>query len=298
VFAYPESYLLPELRPGVTQTTPYHDLLIELRNQTRLTPVQARKLAEKYHAALTTKLGANLPEPLRDTALVITEQLTDTQLSERRTLIANQFGNLANPAQAPNYLQEIFYFVPLALALQLQKAGQFLSALDWIETFYADHLKASERKIYRGLVVEEQITTQYQRNPDNWLRVGLNPHEIATVRASAHTQFTLMTLVRYQRMLNEALRLDIEDFDDDLSLVRETMISPTGQPQRQAYELAVGVCNADGVQGAAERSFLTGLPPIPAPRGLWTEPRRAVAPARRTRRPRGAPIVPAPAAPP
>lgn len=50
----------------------------------------------------------------------------------------------------------------------------------------------------------------------------------------------LMTLVRYQRMLNEALRLDIEDFDDDLSLVRETMISPTGQPQRQAYELAVG----------------------------------------------------------
>jgi hypothetical protein len=196
VFAYPESYLLPELRPSVTQTTTYHDLLIELRNQTRLTPVQARKLAEKYHAALTTKLGESLPEPLRDTALVITEQLTDAQLGERRTLIANQFGSLTNPAQAPNYLQEIFYLVPLALALQLQKAGQFLSALDWIETFYADHLKASERKIYRGLVLEEQIATQYQRNPDNWLRVGLNPHEIATVRASAHTQFTLMTLVR------------------------------------------------------------------------------------------------------
>ena len=36
------------------------------------------------------------------------------------------------------------------------------------------------------------IATAYQRNPDNWLRVGLNPHEIATVRASAHTRFTLI----------------------------------------------------------------------------------------------------------
>ncbi len=33
----------------------------------------------------------------------------------------------------------------------------------------------------------------------------------------------------------------------------------TPQMKNLAYELAVGVCNADGVQGAAERSFLTGL---------------------------------------
>ena len=37
---------------------------------------------------------------------------------------------------------------------------------------------------------------QFQRNPDNWLRAGLNPHEIVTVRASAYTRFTLMALVR------------------------------------------------------------------------------------------------------
>ena len=86
--------------------------------------------------------------------------------------------------------------MPMALALQLQRSGQYLAALDWIETVYTDHLALNERKIYRGFVLEETIPTQYQRNPDNWLRAGLNPHEIVTVRASAYTRFTLMALVR------------------------------------------------------------------------------------------------------
>jgi hypothetical protein len=46
------------------------------------------------------------------------------------------------------------------------------------------------------LFLEETILTKFQRNPDTWLRVGLNPHEIVTVRASAYTRFTLMALVR------------------------------------------------------------------------------------------------------
>src|SRR5262249_32919520 len=74
--------------------------------------------------------------------------------------------------------------------------GQYLAALDWIETFYTDHFATADRKIYRGLVLEESLPTQYQRNPDTWLRAGLNPHEIVLVRASSYTRFTLMTLVR------------------------------------------------------------------------------------------------------
>jgi Tc toxin complex TcA C-terminal TcB-binding domain len=197
VFAYPESYLLPELRPATAQTKAYKDLMTALRNQPRLTPVQARDFAAAYLLALTGELGDALPASLRKGAMVITEQLTDTQLADRRdTLIRGLFGNITDPAKAPNYVQEIFYFVPMALALQLQKAGQYLVALDWIETFYTDHLAMNERKIYRGLVLEEAIPTQYQRNPDNWLRAGLNPHEIVEVRASAYTRFTLTTLVR------------------------------------------------------------------------------------------------------
>ena len=112
------------------------------------------------------------------------------------SLIINLFGNITDPSEAPNYIQEIFYFVPMALALQLQKSGQYLAALDWIETVYTDHLATDKRKIYHGLFLEEKIPTQYHRNPDTWLRVGLNPHEIAAVRASAYTRFTLMTLAR------------------------------------------------------------------------------------------------------
>src|SRR5207249_1467360 len=97
-------------------------------------------------------------------------QLSDTQLVERRGKIQGFFNilGITNPHLAPNYLQEIFYFVPMALALQLQKSGQYLTALDWIETVYTDHLAVNERKIYRGLVLEETIPTQFQRNPDTW----------------------------------------------------------------------------------------------------------------------------------
>jgi hypothetical protein len=98
------------------------------------------------------------------------------------------------PSLAAEYLQEIFHFVPLALARQLQQSGQFLAALDWIETVYTDHLASGERKIYPPLVMEESIVTRYQRNPDDWLRVGLNPHQIVTARANAYTRFLLMNL--------------------------------------------------------------------------------------------------------
>jgi hypothetical protein len=201
VFAYPESYLLPELRPPSGQTEAYQTLMQELRNQPRLTPAQARTLAATtYHQAVTSQLGPTLPESLRHGSLVITEQLSDTQLGARRSFIQDFFSSkgITNPHPAPNYLKEICYFVPMALALQLQKSGQYLAALDWIETVYTDHLALNERKIYHGLALEETIPTQFQRNPDNWLRgeEGLNPHEIVTVRASAYTRFTLMALVR------------------------------------------------------------------------------------------------------
>jgi hypothetical protein len=202
VFAYPETYLLPELRPTSSTTTTinrtdaFRQLTEDLRDQPRLTAEQSRKLAKKYLEMLTADLGIALPASLRDPAFVITEQLTDSQLAARRLTIETLFGGVANPFLAATYLQEIFFFVPLALALQLQKSGQYLAALDWIETFYTDHFAPADRKIYHGLKKEETLPTQYQRNPDTWLRVGLNPHELAMTRANSYTRFTLMTLAR------------------------------------------------------------------------------------------------------
>jgi len=78
----------------------------------------------------------------------------------------------------------------------LQKSGQYLAALDWFQTVYAHKLPVDERKIDHGLTLEAtNVPTSFDRTGD-WLRVGLNPHEIATKRANAYTAFTLMSLVR------------------------------------------------------------------------------------------------------
>ena len=53
VFAYPETYLLPELRP--VHTAAYATLMTDLRNQPRLTPPQAVGLARKYHRRSTPR---------------------------------------------------------------------------------------------------------------------------------------------------------------------------------------------------------------------------------------------------
>jgi hypothetical protein len=262
VFAYPESYLLPELRPassspstpGLVPTAAYKKLMMALRDEPRLGAVKARTLANTYLADLANELVATLPVSLRPPTFVITEQLTDTQLVNRRNSIRDTyFSGITNPSQAPNYLQEIFYFVPMALALQLQKSGQYLVALDWIETFYTDHFAAADRKIYRGLALEETIPTLYQRNPDTWLRVGLNPHEFATARANAHTRFTLMTLARCY--------LDFADSeftrDDGESIARA----------RALYGTALDLLALPEMQpptGSAASPF----PPNPAPQAL------------------------------
>ena len=94
----------------------------------------------------------------------MTEQLPTRNSWNGRRMIKKLFEkkSFTNPARgATTICRRSVYFVPMALALQLQKSGQYLAALDWIETVYADHLAVNERKIYRGLVLEETIPTQY-----------------------------------------------------------------------------------------------------------------------------------------
>ncbi|WP_374562910.1 hypothetical protein [Ideonella sp.] len=268
VFAYPESYLLPELRPvsladtdqrpTTAQTDAFGDFLTALRDQPRLTPVQARKLARDYLAQLATE-ALSPPMPVVLNGVVITDQLTDAELAARRQFVrddvfaANGYTALS---EVPSYLQEIFYFVPMALALQLQQSGQYLVALDWIETVYTDHFAAGDRKIYTGLVLEESIQTHYQRNPDNWLRVGLNPHEIVSVRASAYTRFTLMSLARCY--------LDFADAeftrDDGEAVARARVL----------YGAALGLLALPEMQAPGSGGDASPFPPNPVPQALKT----------------------------
>ena len=114
VFAYPEIYLLPELRPvtvppapprPIDQTNAYRQLMTDLRNQPRLTPVQARALALRYHQTLEGDLGDVLPASMRPGALTITEQITDSELAARRTFIRDTlFAGITDPSKAPEAL--------------------------------------------------------------------------------------------------------------------------------------------------------------------------------------------------
>jgi hypothetical protein len=89
----------------------------------------------------------------------------------------------------------LFYFVPMHLALELHRIGQYTSALDWFRTVYGYNLPAAQRKVYYGLKQEESVPSVYQTT-DQWLRTTLNPHAIAPQRAGAFTRFTVISIVR------------------------------------------------------------------------------------------------------
>ena len=209
VFGYPENYLLPDLReppPSKTGTEAFWHLVDGLRASAKLTPSGARAFADTYLEELRAEPGVVLPPALQASAaepFELTEQRSEADLHEHREYVQNLFENAgygegSDPHDAPTYLQEIFYFVPLQIALRLQKSGEYLASLDWFQTVYAYNLQADKRKIYYGLVLEEGLITEFQR-PVDWVLRGLNPHHIAaqsSKRASAYTRFTLMSLVR------------------------------------------------------------------------------------------------------
>jgi hypothetical protein len=222
VFIYPESHLLPTLRPDTTTlskpTAAFENLIETLRKAVRITPGQARDAARVYLEQLSKEPGLTLDDRLKSPRFQMTELLRDSELADRQALCAKLMETFDNHSQAPSHLKEIFYFVPLLCALQLQRSGEFLSALDWLKTVYAYHLPPGRltadklkvgvnsalpgnkplpdrRQIYYGLTLDERIQTRFER-PVDWPREGFNPHEIEEVRANALTRFTVISLIR------------------------------------------------------------------------------------------------------
>src|SRR5262249_49739911 len=197
VFAYPESQLYPSFfvteDPFLLPSKAFRDMITALQKISRLTPALARDIARQYLSDLRSQIGT-LPERLKADSFVITEQL---DLFVRKKLVEDLFTEkeVKEPHKEPGYLLEIFWLVPMALAVQLQKAGHFLTALDWYQTVYAFNLSPADRKIYKGLKLEESITSKYDRVPE-WLVEELNPHIFARQRNNAYTRFTVMSIAR------------------------------------------------------------------------------------------------------
>lgn len=126
----------------------------------------------------------------------ISPAMPDAKLWWRRALIRLAFSkNASGPESNLTYLREAYYFVPMLLALQLQKRGEYTAALDWYRTVYDYSAQPAFRKIYHGLKEEESYSPGYERI-GQWLLEPLDPHSIAATRRNTYTRFTLLSLVR------------------------------------------------------------------------------------------------------
>lgn len=249
VFAYPENQLFPNLYINAGETlTPTvsfigpNGLIDRLRKVPKITPQFARILAADYLADLRQKVpdaASKLPAGFTLTD----QQMSAQELENRRTLIAALFNGITDPNAIPQYLREVFWLVPMALAQRLLDDREYLVALDWYQTVYAFELPLDKRKRYPGLTMEATMPSSYSRTP-GWLTEELNPHIIARTstqnqvlvgRKNVYTRFTVMAIVRcflayadleFSRNLTESVTKARTLYETAMDLLSVTELRP------------------------------------------------------------------------
>jgi receptor-binding and translocation channel-forming TcA subunit of Tc toxin/ABC toxin-like protein len=138
--------------------------------------------------------SASEPLPL------VPAEMSESLLERRDHNWAVYWGHEHNPSvRAPRstiaYLDEYYYFVPVLIALELQRRGYYVEALDWLRTVY-DYVAPANRKVWDWLIREEAPDATTFRRAANWLQDPLNPHAIASIRPNAYTRYTLQVVIR------------------------------------------------------------------------------------------------------
>jgi hypothetical protein len=146
---------------------------------------------------LLAKLGQSL----------ITDELSIQDLKDRRTLEQTLFSSPPPDAQTLLKLKEIFYFVPMQIALQLQRSREYSAALAWFRSVYAYNIppegaQPPQPKIYYPLQLEK-LTSQPLASDPHWAR-NLNPHDLVAPqpgstdsnRSYPYTRYTLLCIAR------------------------------------------------------------------------------------------------------
>ncbi|MCB1985019.1 MAG: peptidoglycan-binding protein [Burkholderiales bacterium] len=141
-----------------------------------------------------TQIAPDLSGPFE-----IAERNSQKELQKRRKRINSAWSSNKGGAKFNLiYLEEAYYYVPMQLALQLQKQKYYIAALDWFRNVYdytiPEDSSTESRKIYYWLSEEESLKQTFGRYAD-WLRDPLDPHLIATTRLNAYTRFTLQSIV-------------------------------------------------------------------------------------------------------
>lgn len=130
----------------------------------------------------------------------ISDQLSDLDFQIRKRALAtayaaNELGMVSNLV----YLEEAFYFVPLLMALHLQRQGRYRAALDWFCTLFDDPSYSGMHLMCNWLdpadSPPESDADAYTR-PGDWLLDPFNPHSVAKFRHGAYRRFTLICLIR------------------------------------------------------------------------------------------------------
>ena len=165
--AYPENLLYPSLSRSPTRTAAFGTLVGRLRLDRRLTPAGAEEAAAAYIEDLRAEV------PTANPSLSLTSSLDEAALLQRRVQSRNLLLPLdPNPNTGgldltkPHYLREVFFLAPMLIAQALQRAGQYLAALDWYRTVYAYDLAPGgpeDRLRPRGRGVAGQLVRPSRR---------------------------------------------------------------------------------------------------------------------------------------
>jgi hypothetical protein len=128
--------------------------------------------------------------------LAFAEGLSEKQLQERRAITTALYDeNESGPASNLVYWAEACYFVPIAIAIQLQQGGEYVAALDWFRLTYDFTAAGDMRKIYHGLRLEASLPSEFPDRTADWLLDPLNPHAIAATRQNAYTRYTVLAII-------------------------------------------------------------------------------------------------------
>ncbi|HVG39502.1 MAG TPA: hypothetical protein VM870_09445 [Pyrinomonadaceae bacterium] len=199
----------------------------------------------------------DLPSGAAPFDFVITEKLTERQQLDRPGQVGAWYAqNSLVSKSITTCLEEMFYFVPLHLALQLQKSGAYLAALDWFRLVYDYNAQPAFRRLV-GLPPESATATDgFTRDAQNWLLDPLNPHSIAATRRNTYPRYTLMAIIRC--LLEYA----------DSEFTRET--AETIPRARELYEKALELLEfGDLKQGRSACEEVIGQLQITLKRSEW-----------------------------
>lgn len=125
--------------------------------------------------------------PVGSSPYPYTEQLSSGQLDQLQISEAK----LASPTT----YREVYFDLPLQLALSLSDAGQWEAALDWLQIIYDRDRLSSERWNFPMSQIDSGTDATITRDENEWLAGGqLDPHYLASTRSSCYQRFTLMTV--------------------------------------------------------------------------------------------------------